>query len=95
MTAARARAARSRSRRAPSATAPRSRARSPRRLRQDGEAEPNTEREASDEGPETGDGDQPTRPDIKDPGAPEPPYKVFTKQFDEVVDAEELCEPRS
>jgi cobaltochelatase CobT len=39
------------------------------------------------------DGDKPARPDIKDPGRPEPAYKVFTAEHDEVVAAEELCEP--
>ncbi len=38
-------------------------------------------------------GERPARPDIKDPGTPEPAYKVFTTAFDEVVSAEELCEP--
>ena len=39
-----------------------------------------------------GDGDKPARPDVKDPGQPEPPYKVFTTAHDEVVGAEELCD---
>jgi cobaltochelatase CobT len=47
----------------------------------------------SDEGPELGEGLLPNRPDIKDTGAPEPPYKVFTREFDEVVDAADLCDP--
>jgi cobaltochelatase CobT len=37
-------------------------------------------------------GDRPARPDIKDAGRPEPAYKIFTTQHDEVVAAEELCE---
>jgi cobaltochelatase CobT len=37
-------------------------------------------------------GDKPARPDVKDPGKPEPAYKVFTTAHDEVVSAEELCE---
>jgi cobaltochelatase CobT len=38
------------------------------------------------------DGDKPARPDIKDPGRPEPAYKIFTAAHDEIVSAEELCE---
>ncbi len=38
-------------------------------------------------------GDRPARPDIKDNGRAEPAYKIFTAQHDEVVSAEELCEP--
>ena len=39
------------------------------------------------------DGDRPARPDIKDAGKPEPAYKIFTGEHDEVVAAEDLCEP--
>ena len=39
------------------------------------------------------DGDRPARPNIKDHGRPEPAYKVFTAQHDEIVSAEDLCEP--
>ena len=39
-----------------------------------------------------GEGDKPARPDIKDPGLKEPPYKVFTTAHDEVVEAEALCD---
>ncbi|HXU98993.1 MAG TPA: cobaltochelatase subunit CobT, partial [Caulobacteraceae bacterium] len=39
------------------------------------------------------DGDKAARPDIRDPGRAEPAYKVFTAEHDEVVIAEELCEP--
>ena len=39
------------------------------------------------------DGDRPARPDINDPGRAEPTYKIFTREHDEVVSAEELCEP--
>src|SRR5471030_1182415 len=39
------------------------------------------------------DGDRPARPDAKDHGRPEPAYKVFTAAHDEIVPAEELCEP--
>jgi cobaltochelatase CobT len=40
-----------------------------------------------------GDGAKPARPDPKDRGNAEPPYKVFTTHFDEIVPAEELCDP--
>ncbi len=42
--------------------------------------------------PEMGEGDKPARPDIKDPGLKEPPYKVFTTAHDEIVEAEALCD---
>jgi len=48
---------------------------------------------SGDEDIDVTDGDKPARPDIKDPGKPEPAYKVFTAEHDEVVAAEELCEP--
>jgi len=49
--------------------------------------------EISDEDLEMTEGDRPARPDIKDAGKPEPAYKIFTAEHDEVVAAEELCEP--
>jgi len=48
--------------------------------------------EMSDEAPEMGDGAKPARPDVKDDGRAEPPYKVFTTAHDEIVGAEELCD---
>jgi cobaltochelatase CobT len=56
------------------------------------DAEEDADAEPSDDEPEMGDGDKPARPDIKDPGTPEPPYKVFTMAHDEIVGAEELCD---
>jgi cobaltochelatase CobT len=47
----------------------------------------------SDEEPEVADGERPARPDLKDSGKPEPAYKVFTTEHDEIITAEELCEP--
>ncbi len=47
----------------------------------------------SDEAPELGEGLKPARPDIKDPGRPEPAYKVFSTAGDEIVDAVDLCDP--
>jgi cobaltochelatase CobT len=38
-------------------------------------------------------GDRPARPEVKDNGRPEPAYKLFTADHDEVVSAEELCDP--
>ena len=48
--------------------------------------------EDTEDVPEMGEGDKPARPDIKDPGLKEPPYKVFTTAHDEVVEAEALCD---
>jgi len=50
------------------------------------------ETEMSDESPEVGDGAKPARPDVKDNGAREPSYKIFSTAFDETVDADELCD---
>jgi cobaltochelatase CobT len=49
--------------------------------------------EMSDEAPEMADGMMPSRPDIKDPGRAEPAYKVFSTKDDEIVSAEDLCDP--
>ncbi|HEY5107469.1 MAG TPA: cobaltochelatase subunit CobT [Caulobacteraceae bacterium] len=57
------------------------------------ETESDDDAEPSDDELEMTDGDKPARPNIKDPGRPEPPYKLFTAQHDETVSAEELCEP--
>jgi cobaltochelatase CobT len=56
------------------------------------EVEDDENAEPSDE-MDMADGDKPARPDIKDAGKPEPAYKVFTNHHDEIVSAEELCEP--
>src|SRR5579871_3896122 len=56
------------------------------------EAEEDENAEPSDDELETGDGDRPARPDLKDSGKVEPPYKVYTTAHDEVVSAEELCD---
>jgi cobaltochelatase CobT len=57
------------------------------------EAEDDENAQPSDDEVDMTDGDKPARPDIKDHGRPEPAYKVFTAEHDEVVQAEELCEP--
>jgi cobaltochelatase CobT len=57
------------------------------------EAEDDENAELSDDEVDMTEGDKPARPDIKDSGRPEPAYKVFTTEHDEVVNAEELCEP--
>ncbi len=49
--------------------------------------------EDADEAPDVGDGAKPARPDIRDPGKAEPAYKVFTTAHDQVVQADELCDP--
>jgi cobaltochelatase CobT len=46
-----------------------------------------------DEAPEMGEGLKPARPDIRDPGSEEPAYRVFTTSHDEIVEAEDLCDP--
>jgi cobaltochelatase CobT len=56
------------------------------------ETEEDENAEPSDDELETGDGDRPARPDIKDNGKAEPAYKVYTTAHDEVVIAEELCD---
>jgi cobaltochelatase CobT len=48
--------------------------------------------EDTEEVPEMGEGEKPARPDVKDPGTREPPYKTFTTAHDEVVEAETLCD---
>jgi cobaltochelatase CobT len=58
-----------------------------------GSAEMDPDAQMSDEGPEMGDGLLPNRSESRDSGAPEPAYKVFTREFDEIVDAEDLCDP--
>ena len=57
------------------------------------EVEDDENAEISDDELDMTEGDKPARPDIKDHGRPEPAYKVFTVEHDEVVIAEELCEP--
>ncbi len=49
--------------------------------------------EESEEASDLGDAAKTSRPDVKDPGHPEPPYKVFNTSHDEVVSAADLCEP--
>lgn len=56
------------------------------------ETDQELEVEDSDEEVEMGEGERPARPEVKDNGQREPPYKVFTAAHDEVVDAEELCD---
>jgi len=57
------------------------------------EVEDDENAEASDEEADATEGEKPARPDAKDHGRPEPAYKIFTTAHDEVVTAEELCEP--
>jgi cobaltochelatase CobT len=56
-------------------------------------AEDDESAETAEEDLEMSEGDKPARPEIKDPGRPEPAYKVFTTGHDEITQAEELCEP--
>ncbi|MFI4934882.1 MAG: cobaltochelatase subunit CobT [Caulobacterales bacterium] len=57
------------------------------------ETEDDDSADPSDDELETGEGDRPARPDIKDPGRAEPPYKVYSTHHDEIISAEELCDP--
>jgi len=56
------------------------------------ETEDDENAQASDDEVDMTEGDKPARPDIKDAGRPEPAYKVFTAEHDEIVAADELCE---
>jgi cobaltochelatase CobT len=49
--------------------------------------------EDADEASDLGEAAKTARPDVKDPGLPEPLYKVFTTSHDEIVEAQDLCEP--
>ena len=56
------------------------------------QAEDDPNAEDTDEPPEMGEGEQPARPEMKG-DAKVPTYKVFSTAHDEVVAAEELCDP--
>ncbi len=56
------------------------------------EAQEDDDAEDTDAPPDMGEGDQPARPDLKG-DAKTPTYKVFTTAHDEIVAAEELCDP--
>ena len=55
----------------------------------DSSEEPAGDEQESDEG----DGPKAARPQVQDNGAVEPAYKAFTTAHDQVVDADELCDP--
>lgn len=57
-----------------------------------GLAEQDLEARDADDGADMADGQLPNRPDQSGPGGVEA-YKVYTREFDEVVDADELCDP--
>jgi cobaltochelatase CobT len=56
------------------------------------EAQDDSDALDTDETPDMGEGEQPARPDLK-PDGKQITYKVFTTAHDEVVAAEELCDP--
>ncbi len=60
---------------------------------QNAQMEPADDDAVTDETPEQSDGEQPARPEIRDPGRPEPPYKIFSAAGDEIVEAPDLCDP--
>jgi cobaltochelatase CobT len=49
--------------------------------------------DASDDGPEMSEGDLPNRQETADDGRAIDAYRVFTTQFDETIDAADLCDP--
>ena len=57
------------------------------------EAEEDPDAEPSEDELDVDEGDKPARPNAKDGGRPEPAYKIFTAVHDEIVAAEELCDP--
>ena len=57
-----------------------------------GLAEQDLEARDADDGADMADGQLPNRPDSSGPGGADA-YKVYTREFDEVVDADELCDP--
>jgi len=57
------------------------------------EAEEDESAESAEDELDASEGDRPARPDLRDPAKIEPAYKVFTTTHDEIVSAEELCEP--
>jgi cobaltochelatase CobT len=49
--------------------------------------------EGEEQDSDQGDGPKAARPQVKDKGAVEPAYKAFTTAHDQIVDADELCDP--
>jgi cobaltochelatase CobT len=49
--------------------------------------------EDTDEAADLGEAPKTARPESRDQGLPEPAYKVFTSSHDEIVEAEDLCDP--
>ncbi len=49
--------------------------------------------EDTEEASDMGEAAKTSRPESSDQGLAEPPYKVFTTSHDEIVEAEELCDP--
>ncbi|HKT54139.1 MAG TPA: cobaltochelatase subunit CobT, partial [Caulobacteraceae bacterium] len=56
------------------------------------ESDADFDAEDTDEDVEMGEGEKAARPDFKDPGAREPPYKIVSAAHDEIVGAEDLCD---
>lgn len=49
---------------------------------------------SAEDAEDSGDGEQPWRPNFQDgDDQPKPQYKTFTQEFDEVIEAEDLCDP--
>ncbi|MDP8916984.1 MAG: cobaltochelatase subunit CobT [Pseudomonadota bacterium] len=49
--------------------------------------------EIRDEAPESGEDAKAARPDPRDPGTDPSAYRIYTTAFDEIVEAEDLCDP--
>ena len=49
--------------------------------------------DARDEAQDAGEGEEPADPKAGTDGGNQPAYKVFTTEFDEVIEAEDLCDP--
>jgi cobaltochelatase CobT len=60
---------------------------------QQGQADEADGADLDDEAPEGADTQRPSRQDPRDNGRPEPAYKVFSTANDEIVEAEDLCDP--
>jgi cobaltochelatase CobT len=61
--------------------------------RQMAEAVDFDEDNVSDDQAEAGEGEEPSERRTGPDGANQPAYKIFTSEFDEIVDAEDLCDP--
>jgi len=59
----------------------------------EGEVESADDSDLGGEEIDSGDSEIPGRPDIRDPGRPEPAYRIYSNRHDEIIAAEDLCDP--